>query len=353
MSRPPPAAPVVDATATTSTPDAPGSRSAARVIGSRLVPYAVVGAVVVLLNFLLPRALPGGPLAAIAGESVGDLSAQERSELIAEYGLDRPLLGQFLTYLGDLVRGDLGASFVDGEPVATKIAGALPWTLLLVGTAIAVTTLLGIAIGARAGILRARGRGTGVVATVLLLDAMPAFWLGMLLIVGLGVQLDLLPIFGAESIGNDLHGWARVLDIVAHLVLPVTTLVLTGMAQLVLVVRASMVAVLGSEHLEQARARGFSPHRLAGHALRDALLPAHTVLLLDIGYLVGGALVVETVFAYPGIGRLTFDALQGKDYPVMQGTFLVLSGSVLLANVIADLTYPLLDPRARVGSVSR
>lgn len=314
---------------------------------SRGLQYLVVLAVIISLNFLLPRALPGGPLAALGGEDVGELTAREREAILVTYGLDQPLSQQFAGYLRGLATGDLGQSFSDRRPVTEVVLEALPWTLLLVGTATLLTSLIGVGLGALSATRRHRRSGNAVVISVLVADSLPAFWVGMLLIVGFGVTLGWLPTFGATQPGSAATGVAWAADVARHMVLPLVALVLAGVAQLVLVTRSSMVSVLGSDFLQHQRARGIPVARRNRHALRNALLPVHTVLLLELGWIVGGSLVVETVFAYPGLGRLTFAAIQARDFPVMQGTFLLLSLAVLVMNLLADLTYPLLDPRLR------
>lgn len=314
---------------------------------SRGLQYPVVLAVIVSLNFVLPRALPGGPLAALGGEDVGELTAGEREAILVTYGLDQPLSQQFTGYLRGLATGDLGQSFSDRRPVTEVVLEALPWTLLLVGTATLLTSVIGVGLGALSATRRRRGSGNAVVISVLVADSLPAFWVGMLLIVGFGVGLGWLPTFGATQPGGAATGVAWAADVARHMVLPLIALVLAGVAQLALVTRSSMVSVLGSDFLQHQRARGIPLARRNRHALRNALLPVHTVLLLEMGWIVGGSLVVETVFAYPGLGRLTFAAIQARDFPVMQGTFLLLSLAVLVMNLLADLTYPLLDPRLR------
>lgn len=313
---------------------------------ARFAEYAVVLALAVTLNFALPRALPGGPLATLAGENAGELSPENQAKIIAQYGLDLPLGTQFLDYLGGLVRLDLGRSFSDGEPVTSAIGAALPWTLLLVGSALLASSVLGVALGALGGLRRRDGKGSGLLSVVLLVDSTPPFWLGMLFIAVFGVYLGVLPTFGITGAGDGGLG-----VVAAHLVLPVTTLVLAGLGQFFLITRYSMLSVLSSEHVEHARARGVPRGLLIRrHALRPALLPVHTILLMEVGALVGGALVVETVYAYPGLGRLVFEAVRERDFPLMQGTFLVLTLTVILMNALADATYSLLDPRVRSQS---
>ncbi|MEU8264989.1 ABC transporter permease [Micromonospora sp. NPDC048999] len=325
---------------------APARIGLARAALGRAGGYVAVFAVALTITFLLPRALPGGPLRTLGGGEVGDLDPAARAKVVAAYGLDQPLHVQFGRYLRDLIRLDLGESFNGGRPVVEAIREALPWTLLLVGTSVLLTAAVGVLLGVIAGLRRGRGKGNLLLAGVLLFDAAPAFWVGMLCILFFGVHLGVLPTFGVTTAGHT--GLAAVGDVASHLVLPVGVLVATGIGQFFLVTRFSVASALHAPHVEHAHARGI-PHRrvVARHLLRPALLPVHTQLMMELGWLVGGALVVETVFAYPGLGRLTFDAIQGRDYPTMQGTFLTLTVTVLVMNALADLTYPLLDPRIR------
>ncbi|MFI9560017.1 ABC transporter permease [Nonomuraea endophytica] len=301
----------------------------------RILEYGAVVVIALLLNFLLPRALPGGPMKLFGSpEALSRLTEAERAQIAQEYGFGRPLPEQFADYLTGVFTLDLGTSLSDGRPVAEAIGEALPWTLLLVGTSIVITCVLGVALGVLGALRRRRGGGAGLLGTAIVLDSLPAFWLGMLLIVVFGVQLNVLPTYGAGTL--------------AHLVLPVTTLVVTGLGYFFLYTRSSMLTVLTSEPVQHAHARGVPYGRLVRrHALRPALLPVHTIVLMEIGFLAGGSIVIETVFAYPGLGRLTFGAISARDYPLMQGAFLVLTLMVVAMNAIADATYPLLDPRAR------
>lgn len=322
-------------------------RRQGRYLAGRGVEYAVVLLVALTLNFALPRALPGGPLKLFGNpEALARLTAEERAQIATDYGFGQPLHQQFLGYLKGVVTLDLGTSLSDGRSVISAIADALPWTLLLVGTAITLTALLGVSLGVLGGLRRRQGKGGVLLTTAIVLDSLPQFWLGMLLIVLFGVQLQVLPTFGVSDAGVVSLG-----GVLEHLILPVATLTVTGIGYLFMYTRSSLLSVLTSEPVQHAHARGVPHWRLIRrHVLRPALLPVHTILMLDIGFLAAGSIVVETVFAYPGLGRLTFDAISARDYPLMQGTFLVLTVMVVLMNALADLTYPLLDPRARAGS---
>jgi peptide/nickel transport system permease protein len=323
-----------------------GRREYSRYLAGRTVEYAAVLLIALTLNFALPRALPGGPLKLFGSpEALARLTEDERAQIATEYGFGQPLPEQFLSYLKGVITLDLGTSLSDGRPVVEALGGALPWTLLLVGTSIVVTASLGVTLGVLGALRRRRGKGSGLLATAIVVDSLPQFWLGMLLIVVFGVQLKVLPTFGVSGIDGVTVG-----GVLQHLILPVTTLVVTGMGYLFMYTRSSLLTVLTSEPVQHAHARGVPYGRLIRrHVLRPALLPVHTILMLEIGFLAAGSIVVETVFAYPGLGRLTFDAISARDYPLMQGAFLVLTVMVVLMNALADATYPLLDPRARTG----
>jgi peptide/nickel transport system permease protein len=301
--------------------------------------------IAIALNFVIPRLMPGSPLRAITGGGdVGDLTTAQREELLAQYGLDDPLWVQFRDYLAGILTGDLGVALTDGRPVTEHIGERIWWTLLLVGSALVITTVLGVFLATALTTSRRKRADTAGLTTSIALDALPPFWVGMLLILLFGVTLGWLPTFGAQS----LTGGGGVLDIAEHLVLPVATLVITGLGQTYLVTRSSLIGVLGSTHLEHARARGIPERRLRyGHTLRAAALPIHTLVLLEVGWLVSGAVVVETVFAYPGLGRLVFESVQARDYLLLQGAFLLLTVTVIGANLLADLTYQFVDPRTR------
>lgn len=323
--------------------------SVAGYLGGRFAAYGGVIAAALMINFALPRALPGGPLSQVASpEVLAQLTETQRQQIAAQYGFDRPLYEQFLSYLGRVLTGDLGSSFVDGEPVRDAVIRVLPWTLLLVGSAMVLTIVIGVALGVLGALRRRDGKGSGLLTTAVVLDSLPQFWLGMLLIVFFGVYLGVLPTFGVAT-GQDL----TVGEVLRHLALPVATLVVTGLGSYFLYARYSLLAVLTSDPVEHARARGVPPGQvIRRHALRPALLPVHTLLMLEIGFLAGGALVVETVFAYPGLGRLAFGAITARDYPMMQGTFLILTVMVVVMNAVADATYPLIDPRARTRAAT-
>ncbi|HEX2291600.1 MAG TPA: ABC transporter permease, partial [Pseudonocardiaceae bacterium] len=260
--------------------------------------------------------------------------------------LDRPILEQYAGFWTGLARGDLGISVAHNRPVVDLLLERLPWTLALIGLGILGATMLGVALGAAAAWWRGRRRDVGLVAGVLAVDSMPSFWIGMMLIAVFAVQLGWFPSFGATEI--TAGGAAAIGEMLRRLVLPVVTITLAIFGSIFLLTRAAMVSVLDEPFVRLARAKGVTERRIAlRHALRNALLPVFTNVTVMVGTLLSGLVVVETVFAYPGLGRLIYEAVTARDYPLLQGGFLLITIGVIVLNLLADLTYPLLDPRVR------
>lgn len=314
---------------------------------ARVGQYGLVLWVALTLNFALPRIAPGSPLPYLLGP-LQRLEPAEEARLLGAYGLDLPIWEQYARYWTDLAGLDLGRSVRFGRPVTEVLAERVPWTLLLVGTA----TVLGAVVGIAAGALAARRRGgrgdKGLMVTLLSLDAMPGFWVALVLVSVFSVTLGWFPTFGAVSVTGAGAGWSAVADVVHHLTLPALSITLATTGGIFLLTRASLLSTLGEDYTVMAEAKGASERRvLVRHALRNALLPVYTKLTLAFGTLVSGAVVIETVFAYPGVGRAIFEGVIVRDYPLLQGAFLLVTVGVVAANVVADLTYPLLDPRVR------
>jgi len=319
-----------------------------RFFAGRGAQYLLVLALTITLNFALPRMMPGNPMVFLAGEDVGFLEPEQRAQLYALYDLDQPQWKQFLTYIGNLARGDLGYSFQRGRPIAHMIGERLPWTLLLVGASLVFATLLGAALGAVAAWRRGTPLDLSTLGVAMLFESMPSFWLGMIFIAVFAAGLGWFPIFGASTAGASLAGWPLLVDRARHLVLPLATLTLITIPGTFLVMRYSMLSVLGEQYIATARAKGVAEHLvLRRHAVRNALLPVATVAMLNLGFVASGATVIETVFSYPGLGRLLYEGVLNRDYPVLHGAFLIVTVSVIAANILADLIYPFIDPRVR------
>lgn len=311
----------------------------------RIAQYALVLLVAISVNFTLPRLAPGDSLDYLLGDQAVQLDAAERQQILSQFGLDKPVMEQFADYLRGLVQLDLGTSVRFGQPVTEVLGDRLPYTLVMVGSAIVLSSLLGTALGVAAAWKRGSRRDVGVLASVIFLDSTPIFWLGMLLLGIFAVQLGWFPVFGAASAGEDS---VFSLDTLQHLVLPVVTLTLGTLGGVFLIARYAMVGALNEDYIHMAEASGLSDRRiLFVHAMPNSLLPVVTVIMLNIGLIFSGAVVVETVFSYPGLGRLMFEGVLARDYPLLQGIFLLLAVGVVIANLAADLLYPVLDPRIR------
>lgn len=311
----------------------------------RLVQIVPVVLAIVAVNFFLLRMAPGDVADILAGQ-MGHATLEFTQQLRREFGLDQPVYVQFFIYMGKLLTFDLGISHLQQTPITALILDRLPATLILMLTSI----LLAIGFGVVLGIAAARRQGTladGLISiAALLVYATPAFWLGLMLIVLFSIKLDILPSGGMFQIGAGRAGLAHVLDVARHLILPAATLGLFYAAIYARLMRASMLEVYGLEFIVTARAKGLSETAIAWtHALRNALLPVVTLAGVQFGHLLGGSILVETVFAWPGLGRLVFDALLQRDLNLLLGILFVSSIVVVAANLVVDLVYGMLDPR--------
>jgi peptide/nickel transport system permease protein len=303
---------------------------------------------VLVTGFFLFRLIPGDPVKTMTGGR--PVSAEQLAAYRKQFGLDLPLWQQFTDYCGKAITGDLGTSYQFRAPVVNKISEALPNTLLLTGTAFVLYTALGIFLGTRAAWRHGRLVDRLHTGLALTLYSVPSFWLGLLLIivfsVGTGPIPGLFPTGGMESGGEE--GFAYVLDVAHHLILPVVTLVAVEYGQTLLVTRSALLDEMGSDYLTTARAKGLRDDLVRRrHAVPNALLPTVTLVFVNLGRTVAGVILVETVFSWPGLGGLFYQALSVPDLPLVQGLFLFFAAAVIIMNTLADLVYPLLDPRVR------
>ncbi|MBP0462020.1 ABC transporter permease [Streptomyces montanisoli] len=304
-----------------------------------------LGAVLVT-SFFLFRVLSRDPVKAMTHGA--PMTVAQQDALRHQFGLDLPLWRQFTGYCGQALTGDLGTSYQFHAPVSELIWQKLPATLLLTGTAVVLYSALGLWLGTRAA-WRSGGRGDRVnTGLALTLWSVPSFWLGLLLIivfgVGLGPVPGMFPTGGMSS--GDTTGFAHVLDVAHHMVLPVLTLVAVGYAQTLLVMRSSLLDEMGGDYLTTARAKGLREAVVRRrHAVPNALLPTVTMVFINLGFVAAGSILTETVFSWPGLGRLFYQALSVPDLPLVQGLFMVFAAAMILMNLLADLLYPFLDPR--------
>lgn len=321
----------------------------AQLFASRLVKAAAILIAIVVMNFFLVHAAPGDPAMVMAGEA-GAADEKFVTQLREQFGLDRPLYEQLGTYVGKVVQGDLGFSYRQQRPVWDILAERLPATLVLTLTAFILALAAGVALGTLAAVTVGTWADSAITIVALLAYATPIYWIGLMLSLFFSIQLGWLPAFGYETIGAGYTGLAHVADVAVHLILPVITLALFYMASYARLTRASMLEVRGLDFVKTAKAKGLSQSRIVTrHVLRNAILPVITVAGIQAGQLVGGSILIETVFAWPGIGRLAFEAVLQRDYQVLLGIFLVTSIMVILFNILTDILYGLVDPRIQVS----
>jgi peptide/nickel transport system permease protein len=302
---------------------------------------------VVTFNFVLFHLLPGNPVTLLARS--GHLSAQAVADITRVYGLNHSTGEQYLIYLRDLVHGQLGISYTYRIPVSRLLGQYLGNTILLLAGATLLTILAGVLVGVLAANRRGGGYDSTAVTASVIGWALPTFWTGLILAFVLGVWLHAFPIFGMQT-PNAAYtsGFQHVQDVASHLFLPTLTLVVVNIAQFVLVARAAVIEVLADDFMLTARAKGLAPSAILWrHAVRNALLPIVTSSALLVGLVVSGAIEVETVFSWPGMGLLVYNAVLNRDYPVIEAAFLVFAVVVLLVNFASDLLYQALDPRVR------
>lgn len=322
-----------------------------RFILRRLGFYLLAFWLSITLNFLLPRLMPGDPVSRMLSRSQGQLDPSQIESLRQLLGVDdRPWWQQYPEYLWRVLTGDLGISISRfPTPVAEVISSQLPWTLLL-GF---VSLIIAVVIGNLLGILAAWRRGSFLDSFVppflIFLGSFPYFWLAMGLLYVFGITLGWAPLSHAYSVGlQPSFSFEFIADVAAHLVLPALSIVLVSIGGWMLAMRNTMIATNSEDYILMAEAKGLRPSRIMfAYSARNAMLPAVTNVGMSIGFIVGGALLTEVVFAYPGVGYQLMAAVQGLDYPLMQGMFLTITGAVLLANFLIDIIYVRLDPRVR------
>ena len=306
---------------------------------------------ILIFNFFLFRVWsPGDPVSFLTRGQGFNLSLEERAAVIKEYGLDKSTWGQFTEYMKDTFTGKLGvSSFYQGESVMAIFFRFLTPTLLLVGISTMISMVVGIWMGIRSGWRRGSKFDRGSMFFSLILYSMPEFWLGMLLLMLFSSELGWFPVGGRVSTNVSSMGTLEyITDVAEHLFLPVLTLALGYLGEFYLLMRSSLLDVLGEDYITTARAKGVLERNVLNrHAVRNALLPTVTLIALSFGYVIGGAITVEVVFSYQGLGLLTYTAIVAKDYWLLQGLFLFFSLAVIAFNLVSDLVYAYLDPRVR------
>lgn len=318
-------------------------------IGKRILYAVLLLLAVLVLNFTLIQLAPGDIVQTIAGQ-MGGMNEDLMLQLRHSFNLDKSIPEQLILYIGKVVRGDLGYSYFFNQPVMDLILGRVWPTVLLVLTSLLLSVVAGILLGVHAS-RNLYGPFSHIVTVVTLIGwSMPVFWLGILLLIAFAWIWPLFPVSGMATIGLEGGFWIQFTDIGRHMVLPVLTLSFIYVAQYTLLARSVMVEVLGTDYIRTARAKGLTERRIIWkHALRNAMLPVITMAGLQIGYLFSGAIMVETVFSWPGLGQLAFESILRRDTPTILGILFFSTVMVVTANLLTDFAYRLLDPRIRAG----
>jgi peptide/nickel transport system permease protein len=322
-----------------------------RLLGRKVAFYALTFWVAITVNFLLPHFMPGNPIQTMIGKLQGQVTAQEINAIRLSFGggLNRPLISQYFTYLAQLSHGNLGTSLTLGAPVSTVLREAVPWTLGLIGTALILSFFIGTACGALLGWTRG-SRLDSFIPTATFFQAIPYFFLATVMLLVFASNLKWFPINDAYDQGSGLlpsFTWTYIASVLRHGELPVISIVLSSVAGWMLGMRNMMITMVAEDFVLMSIAMGLPKRKVIWTAARNAVLPSIANLALAIGLVVSGALLVELVFNYPGVGDLLLNAVQSQDYPLIQGIFLCITLGVLVANLLADLFYLMLDPRTR------
>ncbi|MCS7002910.1 MAG: ABC transporter permease [Dehalococcoidia bacterium] len=317
-----------------------------RYLARRVLQILPLALLVVVLTFFLIRAAPGDPITALGGD---DFDGAYLAAMRAKYALDRPVHEQLLIYFAEALRGNFGTSFRYQQPVGEVIASRLPATLLLMGTALAIPTTVGMALGYVAARHANRGADLLVSVGALLGEATPSFWLAQMAVIVFAGELNWFPVQGMSTARANYTGWRAALDVAHHLALPALCLGFLQMAVVMRLTRTALREALVEDYVRTARAKGLAERAVAlRHALPNALLPVVTVIGAQFGNILTGAVLIEIIFAWPGLGRLLFDATTARDYPLLTGLFFTVSLGVVIANLLTDVTYAIIDPRVRL-----
>jgi len=326
-----------------------GSAALWRYVFRRLLQAIPVILGVVVLNFLLLQLAPGDAATVLAGEA-GGAPAEYVQALRVRFGLDKPVLIQLALYVKNILALDLGYSFRNQSPVLPLILARLAPTLLLMGTALVLSLGAGVLLGLLAAVWVRSWKDHLISVAAIIAYAMPLFWIGLMLILLFAVRLDWLPTSGMEDAAAFYEGRERVLDIAQHLILPAVTLSLFYMALYARLMRATMLEQRGLDYVTTARAKGLSERQITlRHVVRNAVMPVVTVAGVQVGGLLGGSVVVESVFAWPGLGQLAFQSLFARDLNLLLGIFFISSCLVVVINIVVDVIYAVIDPRVRIG----
>ena len=315
----------------------------------KVVAAALTIAVIICANFFIFRMAPGDPVRMMFRDP--RVSAESLEVLKHQFGLDKPISGQFVAFVKNLAHGDLGLSFSHRKPVVEVLAQRIPNTLLLVVTALVIATVLGVTLGAVSGWLSGTRIDTFILSVSVAMYSVPTFALGIILLLLFAYAIPIFPLGGITTPASGYEGFDLIKDVGWHMFLPAFSIVIWYVGEYVVLTRSSMIEVMEQEYITTARAKGLKKWKiLKNHALRNALLPVITITGVNLAFAAAGVIEAETVFAWPGVGRLAYDAVSQRDYPLLQGVFMLFAFAIVLANLTIDLIYGYVDPRIKVGA---
>jgi len=315
----------------------------------KVVAAVLTIAVIICANFVIFRMAPGDPVRMMFRDP--RVSAENLEILKHQFGLDKPISGQFVAFVKNLAHGDLGMSFSQRKPVVEVLAQRIPNTLLLVVTALVIATVLGVILGAVAGWVSGTRFDTFILSVSVAMYSVPTFALGIILLLLFAYAIPIFPLGGITTPASGYEGFELIKDVGWHMFLPAFSIVIWYVGEYVVLTRSSMIEVMGQEYITTARAKGLKKWKiLKNHALRNALLPVITITGVNLAFAAAGVIEAETVFAWPGVGRLAYDAVSQRDYPLLQGVFMLFAFAIVLANLTIDLIYGYVDPRIKVGA---
>lgn len=316
----------------------------------RILHYVIILIAVIIVNFFIPRLLPGSPIKTLVGEDTAHMTAEEKMGILEAYHLTEPLHVQFGYYISDLFTGNWGDSYSKRLPITELLWPAAGWTLLLSSVTMLLSVVLGSLLGALSALRHKKKKDLGLVLSTTFLSSIPPFWIAILLLGVFSSQLGWFPAYGAYSMWSNYTGWEKVWDIIWHMALPVIALVITSLMPYFSTARFSVLKTVSEDYVRMAKFRGIPERRInIFYIMRNAFVPVFTMLMMDVGYLLSGSVLVETVFSYPGLGVLMKDAVSARDYPLIQYTFLVSALLTIVAMFVADLCYHKIDPVLKVS----
>ncbi len=319
-----------------------------RFVLRKVTAAALTIAVIICANFFIFRMAPGDPVRMMFRDP--RVSADSLDLMKEKFGLDKPLSGQFVAYVKNLAQGNLGLSFSQQKPVLEVLAERIPNTLLLVVTALIIAILLGVALGAVAGWLSGTKLDTFILTASVTMYSIPTFALGIILLLIFAYLIPIFPLGGITTPASGYEGFELIKDVGWHMFLPAFSIIIWYIGEYVILTRSSMIEVMGQEYITTAQAKGLRKYKiLKNHALRNAMLPVITITGVNLAFATAGVIEAETVFAWPGVGRLAYDAVSQRDYPLLQGVFMLFAFAIVLANLVIDLIYGYIDPRIKVG----